>query len=171
MCAIHSTKISGNFGWKLNGSVRSDRKGFKKTGPPILGGPLFPVGIFGWMDHASCEFLFFQNESVIFRTTLLSWGKSGLTWILLYRPYSVWLFTFYNKRRRLKNLIFLWKSELKWILLDRAGSVWVFVPDIKARHLEQLIIPGQSQMKCIIDCAGNVWLFLFWNKSTAFRST
>ena len=35
MGAIHSTKISGNFGAKLNGSVRSNRKSFEKTGPPF----------------------------------------------------------------------------------------------------------------------------------------
>ena len=35
MGAIHSTKISGNFGPKLNGSVRSNRKSFGKTGPPF----------------------------------------------------------------------------------------------------------------------------------------
>ena len=33
--AIHSTKISGNFGPKLNGSVQSNRKSFGKTGPPF----------------------------------------------------------------------------------------------------------------------------------------
>ena len=33
--AIHSTKISGNFGPKLDGSVRSNRKNFEKTGPPF----------------------------------------------------------------------------------------------------------------------------------------
>ena len=33
--AIHSTKPSGNFGPKLNGSVRSNRKSFEKTGPPF----------------------------------------------------------------------------------------------------------------------------------------
>ena len=33
--AIHSTKISGNFGPKLNGSVWSNRKSFEKTGPPF----------------------------------------------------------------------------------------------------------------------------------------
>ena len=33
--AIHSTKISGNFGPKVNGSVRSNRKSFEKTGPPF----------------------------------------------------------------------------------------------------------------------------------------
>ena len=33
--AIHSTKISGNFGPKLNGSLRSNRKSFEKTGPPF----------------------------------------------------------------------------------------------------------------------------------------
>ena len=35
MGAIHSTKISGNFGLKLNGSVRSNRKSFEKSGPPF----------------------------------------------------------------------------------------------------------------------------------------
>ena len=33
--AIHSTKISGNYGPKLNGSVRLNRKSFEKTGPPF----------------------------------------------------------------------------------------------------------------------------------------
>ena len=31
--AIHSAKISRNFGWKLNGSVRSNRKSFEKLVP------------------------------------------------------------------------------------------------------------------------------------------
>ena len=31
--AIHSTKISGSFGLKLNGSVLSNRKSFRTTGP------------------------------------------------------------------------------------------------------------------------------------------
>ena len=35
MGEIHSTKLSGNFGPKLNGSVRSNRKSFEKTGPPF----------------------------------------------------------------------------------------------------------------------------------------
>ena len=35
MGAIHSTKLSGNFGPKLNGSVRSNQKSFEKTGPPF----------------------------------------------------------------------------------------------------------------------------------------
>ena len=35
MGAIHSTKISGNFGPKLNESVRSNRKSFEKTGQPF----------------------------------------------------------------------------------------------------------------------------------------
>ena len=45
---IHSTKISGNFSPKPNGSVRSNRKGFEKTGPP------FKVDHFcrlGWSDR------------------------------------------------------------------------------------------------------------------------
>ena len=43
--AIHSTKLSGNFGPKLNGSVRSNRKSFEKTGPP------FKVVLFSWSDR------------------------------------------------------------------------------------------------------------------------
>ena len=44
--AIHSTKISGNFGLKLNGSVRSNRKGFDKSGPP------FEVDLFSRLDRS-----------------------------------------------------------------------------------------------------------------------
>ena len=33
--AIHSTKMSGHFGPKLNGSVRSNWKSFEKKGPPF----------------------------------------------------------------------------------------------------------------------------------------
>ena len=46
--AIHSTKISGNFGLKLNGSVRSNRKSFEKTGPP------FEVVLFSRLDRSEC---------------------------------------------------------------------------------------------------------------------
>ena len=46
MSAIHSTKISGNFGAKLNGSVRSNRKSFEKTGPP------FEVVLFSRSDRS-----------------------------------------------------------------------------------------------------------------------
>ena len=47
--AIHSTKLSGNFGPKLDGSVRSNRKSFEKTGPP------FEVVLFSRSDRL--EFL------------------------------------------------------------------------------------------------------------------
>ena len=46
--AIHSTKVSGNFGPKLNGSVRSNRKSFEKTGPP------FEVVLFSRSDRSEC---------------------------------------------------------------------------------------------------------------------
>ena len=46
MGAIHSTKVSGNFGLKLNGSVRSNRKSFKKNGPP------FEVDHFSRLDRS-----------------------------------------------------------------------------------------------------------------------
>ena len=44
--AIHSTKISGNFGLKLNGSVRSNRKSFEKISPP------FEVDHFSRLDRS-----------------------------------------------------------------------------------------------------------------------
>ena len=44
--AIHSTKISGNFGLKLNGSVRCNRKSFEKIGPP------FEVDHFSRLDRS-----------------------------------------------------------------------------------------------------------------------
>ena len=46
MGAIHSTKISGNFGLKLNGSVRSNRKRFEKSGPS------FEVDHFSRLDQS-----------------------------------------------------------------------------------------------------------------------
>ena len=48
--AIHSTKLSGNFGPKLNGSVRSNRKSFEKTGPP------FEVVLFSRSDRSGFWF-------------------------------------------------------------------------------------------------------------------
>ena len=38
--------LSGNFASKLNGSLRSNRKSFEKTGPP------FEVGHFSWLDQS-----------------------------------------------------------------------------------------------------------------------
>ena len=60
MGAIHSTKISGNFGPKLNGSVRSNRKSFEKTGPP------FEVVLFSRSDRLE----FWLNGS---RPIYLNW--------------------------------------------------------------------------------------------------
>ena len=46
MGTIYSIKISGNFASKLNGSLRSNRKSFEKTGPP------FEVGHFSRSDRS-----------------------------------------------------------------------------------------------------------------------
>ena len=46
MSAIHSTKISRNFGLKLNGSVRSNSKSFQKVRPP------FEVDRFSQLDRS-----------------------------------------------------------------------------------------------------------------------
>ena len=64
--AIHSTKISGNFGPKLNGSVRSNRKSFEKTGPP------FEVVLFSRSDRSE----FWLNGSRPYSPVIL-WKKIG----------------------------------------------------------------------------------------------
>ena len=61
--AIHSTKISGNFGPKLNGSVRSNRKSFEKTGP------LFEVILFSRSDRL--EFWLNGSRSLSFIFTYI----------------------------------------------------------------------------------------------------
>ena len=66
--AIHSTKISGNFGPKLNGSVRSNRKSFEKTGPP------FEVVLFSRSDQSE----FWLNG---LRPLISSKFKSGLIYV------------------------------------------------------------------------------------------
>ena len=48
--AIHSTKINWNFGLKLNGSVRSNRKSFEKVGPA------FEVDHFSRLDRSDRKF-------------------------------------------------------------------------------------------------------------------
>ena len=48
--AIHSTKISSNFGLKLNGSVPSNRKSFEKVSPP------FEVDHFSRLDWSDRKF-------------------------------------------------------------------------------------------------------------------
>ena len=60
--AIHSTKLSGNFGPKLNGSVRSNRKSFEKTGPP------FEVVLFSRSDRSDRKMTvpFDHSDSFLF---------------------------------------------------------------------------------------------------------
>ena len=61
--AIHSNKISGNFGPKLNGSVRSNRKSFEKTVPP------FEVVFFSRSDRS--EFWLNGSRPHVFQGSLL----------------------------------------------------------------------------------------------------
>ena len=83
--AIHSTKIFGNFGPKLNGWVRSNWKSFEKTGPP------FEVDHFSRSDRSE----FWLNGS---RPRLLS------TLLPMYYAFREWstcklsLSTFNSKR-------------------------------------------------------------------------
>ena len=88
--AIHSTKISGHFGPKLNGLVPSNQKSFEKTGPPSSVGPVrlkiyhsiwllpklsqFPVPRFSL-------FLFNMEESVESTTCTSNYQCSLCRWL------------------------------------------------------------------------------------------
>ena len=82
MGAIHSAKISGNFGPKLNGSVRANRKSFKKTGPP------FEVDHFSRSDRL---------ENLDEWTAPLNWENYALQ-ILFHSAYFL-LLSSYGRRR------------------------------------------------------------------------
>ena len=73
--AIHSTKISGNFGLKLNGSVRSNRKSFEKSGPP------FEVDLFFRLDRSD------RNGPC--HLTIPTHSQSQVL-AVRYRPYTKW---------------------------------------------------------------------------------
>ena len=90
MGAIHSTKISGNCGPKLNGAVRSNGKSFEKTGP------LFEVDHFSrsdrlefWLNGSrplistSMAIYHFINYSVMLSVESFDTNK----YILVYSPY------------------------------------------------------------------------------------
>ena len=86
--AIHSTKLSGNFGPKLNGSARSNRKSFEKTGPP------FEVVLFSrsdrlefWLNGSRPEFQVqlrrFQlyTENVVTRNKPCTGNRVASEWV------------------------------------------------------------------------------------------
>ena len=84
---IHSTKISGNFGLKLNGSVRSNQKSFEKSSPP------FEVDLFFRLDLSDRNGLFHltiptQSQSQVLAVRYLpctKWRKiliTALLWIV-----------------------------------------------------------------------------------------
>ena len=71
--AIHSTKISGNFGPKLNGSVRSNRKGFEKTGPP------FEVVLFSRSDRLEFWLNGSRPRFTLSAKLMLPWYLQGMS--------------------------------------------------------------------------------------------
>ena len=100
MGAIHSTKISGNFGPKLNGSVRSNLKSFEKTGPP------FEV------------FLFFRSDRSEF------WSNGSRPKVLVFYRKS---FSFTENWARGRALLFLiWivpKSQCQGLILQMPDKI------------------------------------------------
>ena len=68
MGAIHSTKIFGNFGPKLNGLVRSNRKSFEKTSLP------FEVDHFSRSDRS--EFWLNGSRPIKWKTQVSVFGAN-----------------------------------------------------------------------------------------------
>ena len=94
LSAIHSTKISGNFGLKLNGSVRSNRKSFEKSGPP------FEVDLFSRLDpsdrngpfHLTIPIHFQSQDLAVRYLPCTKWRKILITvplWIVNNRSIGV----------------------------------------------------------------------------------
>ena len=92
MGAIHSTKISGNFGLKLNGSVLSNRKSFEKSGPP------FEVDLFFRLDRSDRS----DSQSQVLAVRYLpctKWRKiliTALLWIVNSRSIGVTRISMYS---------------------------------------------------------------------------
>ena len=97
--AINSTKISGNFGPKLNGSVRSNGKSFEKTGPP------FEVVLFCRSDRSE----FWLNGS---RPLLLLLHE--ITWSVKFIFYWQRLGIFLSLCRRTFSLKDFWPHISSW---------------------------------------------------------
>ena len=104
--AIHSTKIFGSFGLKLNGSVRSNRKSFEKSGPPRP----FEVDHFSRLDRSDRNGPFHltiltHSQSQVLAVRYLSctkWRKmliSALLWIVNSRSIGVTRTSMYTYHR------------------------------------------------------------------------
>ena len=110
--AIHSTKISGNFGPKLNGSVLSNRKSFEKTGPP------FEVDPFSRLDRL--EFLLNGSRQERMSFSLDRAQKATKPTEIFYNKERIFRVIFFSLR-----LISLSVSLVQWCLLTwRNGKLW-----------------------------------------------
>ena len=108
--AIHSTKISGNFGPKLNGSVLSNRKSFEKTGPP------FEVDPFSRLDRL--EFLLNGSGQKSFSLDRVQ--KATKPTEIFCNKERIFRVIFFSLR-----LISLSVSLVQWCLLTwRNGKLW-----------------------------------------------
>ena len=120
--AIHSTKISGNFGPKLNGSVRSNRKSFEKTGPP------FEVVLFSrsdrsefWLNGSRPEL---SHSKLVNRIIKITHAHNLHVKMLVFRPLTIKgkFFTTKFSQTILRNhLGFMTTSAIKLCLMQREG--------------------------------------------------
>ena len=99
MGAIHSTKISGNFGPKLNGSVRSNRKSFEKTGPPFE------------MDHFS------RSDRLEF------WLNGSRPMTLTGRGHDTFLCRITCKKARIWTFFWLDRRQYGWFALFQLAKM------------------------------------------------
>ena len=124
MGAIHSTKISGNFGLKLNGSVLSNRKSFEKSGPP------FEVDLFFRLDRSDRS----DSQSQVLAVRYLpctKWRKiliTALLWIVNSGSFGVTRTSMYSYHRSVvasqtKCMFWLWTALKDDLFPERICNV------------------------------------------------
>ena len=132
--AIHSTKISWNFGLKLNGSVRSNRKSFEKSGAP------FEVDHFSRLDRSDRNGPFHftipthsQSQDLAVRyLPYTKWRKiliTALLWIVNSRCIGVTRTSMYSYHRSVacfssKVYVLAADGSLKTIYFPKEFGMW-----------------------------------------------
>ena len=150
--AIHSTKISGNFGLELNGSVRSNRKSFEKSGPP------FEVDLFSRLDRSDRNGPFHltiptrsQSQDLAVRyLPCTKWRKiliTALLWIVNSRSIGVTRTSMYSYHRSVAASL---AKRMFWLLTALKDDlfperIWNFDSNVVFEVIWQ--IPGNGLLK------------------------
>ena len=156
--AIHSSKISGSFGPKLNGSVRSNRKSFAEISPP------FEVDHFSRFDRSDWPFRPILNpRTSLFRLfPCTKWRKiliAALLWIVNSRSIGVTRTSMYSYPRSVAALQAAPQAKCCWRLLKTIFSpreFGMFFSSFDSNEVFEVIwqISGNSLLKITRYTAG-----------------